>query len=368
MDGEIASEHYAGVRYRQPEIGEALRALRVRHRLGVPTQPRATTTTRATASSARASAASPAASTSPSSRSSTRSTATGSASHRATSRSTWTGNEVYDVYYANDTASRVRRRSATASRICRRPSRPSSAATARSSSAWPAATSRIARPWRPPTGRATRPCARRSWRRRSSTTDVAQLDLLRLAIFGLDVDLSAEGPRRPWPRPTRATATTLISESLQVPMEPGRARRADRRAQAHRGRVDARPLARRASTPVSGEVARRGPVRLERRPGGGRDVRSPDRRRRPQPAGPRTRRRRLDARPDDPEPRLDFAESCLRHGGGGAQHVRHQSAPGEADGRAALRGCTRGGPGGRGARRLGVARGLDPGPGGVLHG
>ena len=45
MDGEIASEHYAGIKYRDArDTRSTLRALRVRHRVRLPSQHRATTT------------------------------------------------------------------------------------------------------------------------------------------------------------------------------------------------------------------------------------------------------------------------------------------------------------------------------------
>ena len=64
MDGEIASEHYAGVRYRQPEIAALYEPYVLRDRVGLPPQPARLRRRRAGASPARASAASPAASTS----------------------------------------------------------------------------------------------------------------------------------------------------------------------------------------------------------------------------------------------------------------------------------------------------------------
>ena len=94
MDGEIASEHYAGVRYRQPEIAALYEPYVTRHRLGLPPHAARLRRRRGAASSARASAASPAASTSRWRRRSTRSTSTASASRRATSASSSTAGDL----------------------------------------------------------------------------------------------------------------------------------------------------------------------------------------------------------------------------------------------------------------------------------
>ena len=55
-------------------------------------------------------------------------------------------------------------------------------------------------------------------RPRRSIRDAAPLDLLRLAVFGLDVDLG-KAARKALAETKSSDATTLISEALQVPME-----------------------------------------------------------------------------------------------------------------------------------------------------
>ncbi len=57
MDGEIASEYYAGIAYRDPDIAKLFDDVRLRDRVGVPAQPARLRRARPPRSCARASAA-----------------------------------------------------------------------------------------------------------------------------------------------------------------------------------------------------------------------------------------------------------------------------------------------------------------------
>ncbi len=139
--------------------------------------------------------------------------------------------------------------------------------------------------------------------------DVAQLDLLRMAIFGLDVELSQKA-RAALAKADTPAAITLISESLQVPMSQ---EDRDKLIAALRRMGDESTLARWLSGVHAGLYAKSrtvDPSAWSGTPHGGASY---------EPATDsdtlsmkaEEEARRLDARPTDPDAHLDLAETCL---------------------------------------------------------